>query len=132
VRRVAVIVVVLAAAGVMGWYAHGRGGAGEDPVLHLVAVRRAVAPLRARRVDLMSLQLARQPEELRRYGAVICKLHHDALPKGAPPTTDAVRTVACQRTSARLSVVATDPGPALEHDPAAVARLVDQAYDRLR
>ena len=80
----------------------------------------------------MSLQVAQQPEELRRFGAVVCKLHHDPLPKGTVPTMDSVRTVACQRTSPRLSVVATDPGPALEHDPAAVARLVDRAYERLR
>jgi hypothetical protein len=135
-----VIVVVLAAVAAVV-YVRGRDGApgtrhwiagsGPDRRLELTAIAGPVEPLHARHVDLMSLQVAQQPEELRRFGAVVCKLHHDALPKGTAPTTDAVRTVACQRTSPALSVVGTDPGPGLEHHPEAVARMVDRAYERL-
>ena len=134
------IVVVLAAVAAVV-YVRGRDGApgtrhwvagsSPDRRLALTAVAGPVEPLHARRVDLMSVQVSQQPEELRRYGAVVCKLHHDPLPKGNVPTTDAVRTLTCQRTSPALSVVGTDPGPALEHHPEAVARMVDRAYQRL-
>ena|SRR4051794_15384291 len=103
-----------------------------DDVLRLAVSRSPLAPLRAARVDLMSQQVMVQPQELRRYGAVTCLLHHDALGKGAVPSASSTRTIECQRTSHILSVSATALSPSLQADPRRVAGVVDQAFQDLR
>jgi hypothetical protein len=143
-RAVALGIVLLAAAALV--VGAGRDGGGGplaasfdahtvrrgDDALRLAVARGRLAPLRARHVDLMSQQVMVQPEELRRYGAVTCLLHHDALGKGAAPSASSTRTIACQRTSAGLSVTANELSPSLEADPQRVARLVQQAFEELR
>ncbi len=131
------VLAVVAAAGLLRAHdgapgtRHWVAGSSPDRRLDLTAVAGPVEPLHARHVDLMSLQVAQQPEELRRYGVVTCLLHHDPLDKGVKPTPANVRTVACQRRLPSLTVQATGMSPALEHDPALVARLVLQASEAL-
>jgi hypothetical protein len=79
--------------------------------------------------ELLGLELPRQ--ELRTFDEVECLLENRPVGEGQELPDDATRVLRCQRTSDDLTVVADSVSGDQAHDPAAVAGIVDEAFESL-
>jgi hypothetical protein len=80
--------------------------------------------------DAKFLGLATPPQQVLRYGDVWCEiLYSPPTVAGRKPAPSSVNVVGCRKSNPKLTVWIQDVSGGLLHDPAAVAALVDQAWN---
>jgi hypothetical protein len=81
--------------------------------------------------DPAALGVAKPTQELVSFGDVACVVRNDSTPAGRTPRAGSAHVASCVRTGPQLTVQIQDVGGDLGEQPAAVARLVDEAWSAL-
>jgi hypothetical protein len=104
---------------------------GLDNSFQLLAVGAPSPRLFAPYEDAAFLGLARPPSEVLTLGTVDCLVQNEPTARGGTPPPTSVHIVTCQRLDKHLTVQVTRVSGDLGNDPAAVSKLVDQAWSEL-
>lgn len=88
---------------------------------------RSPHPQYVRYEDTQALGLARPYESEEEFGEVSCVVQNDLTPVGTTPIPESIHVISCSRTGSALTVEIR-PNSVLGHQPAEVAKLVDEVW----